>query len=233
MDAWLDAGVEELVEKLRAHDVLENTLLVFLIDNGWANGCVSKGWALDKGLRTPVIFSWPAGLAPAARGARASELVSPVDLYATILDLAGAGVPEHCVGRSLRPVLEGGALAPREALFGALYPLQPAEVRADPARDAYGLWARTPRWKYILALKDLFAAADAGSSVGEREDIKVILAPDFVRRRGEVELYDLDADPHERVNLAGRPEHAAIEAELRAATLAWWRASGGGPLDLP
>jgi hypothetical protein len=35
------------------------------------------------------------------------------------------------------------------------------------------------------------------------------------------------------VNPAGRPEHAAIEAELRAATLAWWHASGGGPLDVP
>jgi N-sulfoglucosamine sulfohydrolase len=176
-----------------------------------------------------VILSWPAGIAP---GARSSELVSPVDLYATILDLAGAGVPAHCVGRSLRPLLEGGALAPRAALFGALYPLRPTEVRADAARDAYGLWARTQRWKYVLALKDVSARADAGAD-GEREDVKVSLAPDFVRKRGEAELYDLVADPHERANLAGRPEHAALEAELRNATLAWWTSSGGGPLDVP
>src|SRR5262249_19017850 len=49
MVAWMDEGVGELVAKLRASGAYENTLFVFLIDNGWANGCVSKGWGLDKG----------------------------------------------------------------------------------------------------------------------------------------------------------------------------------------
>jgi hypothetical protein len=55
-----------------------------------------------------------------------------------------------------------------------------------------------------LSLKDLRARADAGSSDAEREDVKVSLAPDFARRRGEVELYDLASDPHELVNLGAR-----------------------------
>lgn len=230
MDAWLDEGVAELRAKLGTLGELEDTLFVFLADNGWANGCVSKGWGLDKGLRTPFVVAWPRGL---RGGARHADLVSPVDLYATILDLAGAPIPEHSVGRSLRPRLEGRPAEPRAALYGALYPLAPTDVLADAARDAYGLWARTERWKLIVALKDLHAAGDAGSGLGEREDIKVSLAPDFVRRRGEVELYDLAADPHERTNLAGRPEHAALEARLRQEVVEWWRASGGGPLDVP
>jgi len=230
MEAWLDEGVAELRAKLAELGQLENTLFVFLVDNGWANGCVSKGWGHDKGLRTPMILSWPKGL---AGGARHADLVSPVDLYATILDCAGVAVPEGCQGRSLRARLAGEPGEPREALFGALYPLAPGETLTDPARDAYGLWARTERWKWILSLKDLRAAADAGSDEGEREDVKASLAPDFVRRRGEVELYDLASDPHERTNLAGRPEHAALEAELRRATLEWWRASGGGELVVP
>lgn len=230
MDAWLDRGVAELRAKLAELGELEETLFVFLSDNGWANGCVSKGWGLDKGLRTPVIVSWPAGLAP---GARLDDLVSPVDLYATILDYAGAPIPAHCEGQSLRARLEGRAGQPRAALYGALYPLAPTADLADPARDAYGLWARTPRWKFILSLKDVHAVADAGSEAGEREDIKVSLAPDFARRRGEVELYDLTNDPHERTNLGASPEHAATVSELRAATLAWWHATGGGALELP
>jgi len=230
MDAWLDEGVGALVAKLQALGVHENTLYVFLVDNGWANGCVSKGWGLDKGLRTPVIVTWPQGL---EGGARVGDLVSPVDLYATILDLAGAPVPAHCQGTSLRPRLEGRAFEPRQALYGALYPLEPSEELADAARDAYALWARTERWKFILSLKDLAAKADAGSAVGERESIKVSLAPDFERRRGEVELYDLAADPHELHNLAGDPAQAARIAELRAATVAWWRTTGGGDLSLP
>jgi arylsulfatase A-like enzyme len=230
MDAWLDEGVAELVTKLKALGEHEDTLYVFLVDNGWANGCVSKGWGLDKGLRTPLILSWKKGI---AGGARHVDLVSPVDLYATILDLAGAPIPAGCEGQSLRARLAGEPGTPRAALYGALYPLEPSAPLADAARDAYGLWARTERWKYILALKDLHAVADAGSAEGEREDIKVSLAPDFVRKRGEVELYDLEHDPHERVNLAGRPEHAELLARLRADTLAWWRATGGGPLDVP
>jgi uncharacterized sulfatase len=230
MDAWLDRGVAELRAKLAELGELEETLFVFLSDNGWANGCVSKGWGLDKGLRTPMIVCWPAGLATSAR---LDDLVSPVDLYATILDYAGAPIPAHCEGQSLRARLEGRAGQPRAALYGALYPLAPTADLADPARDAYGLWARTPRWKFILALKDVRAAADAGSEAGEREDIKVSLAPDFTRRRGEIELYDLANDPHERTNLGASPEHAATVSELRAATLAWWHATGGGALELP
>jgi arylsulfatase A len=230
MEAWLDEGVAALRAKLGELGVLENTLIVFLVDNGWANGCVSKGWGHDKGLRTPMILTWPKAL---AAGARHDDLVSPVDLYATILDYAGLAAPEGCQGQSLRDRLEGRPGTPREALYGALYPLEPLETRTDPARDAYALWARTERWKLIVALKDLHATADAGSDESEREDIKVSLAPDFVRRRGEVELYDLAADPHERTNLAGRPEHAEVEARLRSEALGWWRASGGGELVLP
>ncbi len=230
MDAWLDEGVAQLFEKLRALGEYEDTLVVFLIDNGWANGCVSKGWAFDKGLRTPVIVSWPGGL---HGGARFDDLVSPVDLHATILDYAGVPLPDACVGQSLRPRLEGRPFQARTALYGALYPLAPSTDLGNPARDAYALWACDERWKFILTLKDLHAVADAGSDLGEREDIKVSLAPDFVRKRGDIELYDLTNDPAERTNLAAAPEHAIRLAEWRRATLDWWRASGGGPLELP
>ncbi|MSR61807.1 MAG: hypothetical protein EXS08_05115 [Planctomycetes bacterium] len=230
MDAWLDEGVQELEAKLGALGVLDNTLFVFMVDNGWANGCVSKGWGLDKGLRTPLFVTWPKGV---RGGATQAELVSPVDLYATILDFADAPIPAACVGNSLRPLLGGKPFEARPALFGALYPLKPTEPLADPARDAYALWARTARWKWIESLKDLHAKADAGSGDGEREDVKVSLAPDFSRRRGEVELYDLVADPHELVNLAAEPEHAPVVADLRRRALEWWRETGGGPLDVP
>jgi uncharacterized sulfatase len=230
MEAWLDEGVKDLRGKLAQLGVLEDTLFVFFVDNGWANGCVSKGWGHDKGLRSPMILSWPKGF---VGGARHADLVSPVDLHATILDYAGLAPLPGCQGQSMRARLEGRPSAPRAALYGALYPLQSREARTDPARDAYGLWARTERWKFILSLRDLAAQADAGSDEGEREDIKVSLAPDFARRRGELELYDLANDPRERVNLADAPEHAELLARLRSETLSWWRATGGGALDLP
>jgi uncharacterized sulfatase len=230
MDAWLDEGLAALMDELRRLGAHENTLYVFWIDNGWANGCVSKGWALDKGLRTPVIFAWERGL---RGGATFSDLVSPVDVYATLLDFAGEPVPEWCQGTSLRPRLEGRPSEPRRALYGALYPLKPVRDDADAARDAYALWARTERWKYVLALRDLHAVAGAGSDEAEREDVKVSLAPDFARKRGDEELYDLEQDPHERTNLAALPEHTELKARLKREILAWWTATGGGALDVP
>ncbi|MEQ1895693.1 MAG: sulfatase-like hydrolase/transferase, partial [Planctomycetota bacterium] len=230
MDAWLDEGLAALLTKLDALGERENTLVVFLIDNGWANGCVSKGWAFEKGLRTPVVFSWPRGI---KKVQRSEALVSPVDVYATLLELAGVELPAWNRGTSLAPALRGETPVTRDTLFGALWPLEPTELPADAARDAQALWARSARWKYVLTLRDVDARADAGSAQGEREDVKVSLAPDFHRRRGEVELYDLVADPHEQQNLAARPEHAELLAQLRRDTLAWWTANGGAPIELP
>lgn len=230
MDAWLDEGLAALLAKLDAIGERENTLVVFLVDNGWANGCVSKGWAFEKGLRTPIVFSWPRGI---ARVQRSEALVSPVDVYATLLELAGVELPAWNRGTSLAPALRGAEPPARQALYGAIWPLEPTEHPADAARDAQALWARTTRWKYVLTLRDVEARADAGSAQGEREDVKVSLAPDFRRKRGDVELYDLSADPHEQQNLAALPEHTALLAELRRDTLAWWTTNGGAPLDLP
>ena len=224
MVAWLDEGIEELCAKLREKGVYEDTLFCFLIDNGWANGLVSKGSAFDKGLRTPVIFAWPKGI---EAGDRFADLVSPVDLHATLLDYAGVDVPPDCEGRSLRPRIEGRAYEPREALYGALYPQTPLEDDADATRDALALWARSEHWKYVTYLKDVREADD------ELLKIQANLARYPEHARGDEELYDLRSDPYELENLAAEPEHAETKSRLRAETLAWWTATGGGALQLP
>ncbi len=231
MVAWLDEELARLVAKLREHGLYEETLFLFWIDNGWANGLVSKGSAFDKGLRTPVILSWEKGL---TGGRSFPHLVSPVDLHATLLDYACVPVPEHCQGRSLRPCLEGRPYEPRAALYGALYPWTPTAPDACAERDAYALWARTERWKYVLALRDLEREAGPGDDEeGERDDIKAILTPYPQRTRGDEELYDLEADPYELLNLAGDPAQRALMDRLKGEILAWWRDTGGGPLDVP
>ena len=222
MVAWLDECIGELVAKLREVGELENTLFLFLIDNGYANGLPSKGTAFDKGLKTPAILSWPAGI----EGGRSFDaLVSSVDLYATLLDYAGVAVPAETAGHSLRPLVEGRPYEPREALHGAIYVQSPTELDARAERDVYGLWARTPRWKYVLYLRDV---------TEEQDDLFHIQAnhtPYPERRRGDEDLFDLAIDPHELVDVAER-EPAVVE-QLRADVVRWWRETGGGDLDLP
>jgi len=226
MEAWLDDALGELVAKLESVGEYENTLFCFLVDNGYSNGLPSKGTAFDKGLRTPFVITWPGGL---AGGQRHGELVSTVDLYTTLLDFAGAEIPAEAPGRSLRPLLEGrpGDFTPREALYGAVYLQSPAELESDPARDAYALWARDGRYKYVWYLRDVRESDD------EIFKIQANAARYPERNRGDEDLYDLESDPYELRNLADRPEHAARLDRMRQDVLDWWRESGGGELDLP
>ncbi len=222
MEAWLDEGLAALCAKLKEAGLYENTLVLFLIDNGYANGFPSKGSVFEKGLRTPVFACWPAKLA----GGRTSDaLVSTVDLYATILDYAGVAVPASAQGRSLRPALEGGKSSVREALYGAVYRYRDRQGRVRVEKDVYAIYARTARWKYVLYLRD----------VQDPEQFAILhpFAEFPARARGDRDLFDLDADPYEQRDLSADPAHAERMAELQAGILAWWRETGGGELDLP
>jgi len=221
MEAWFDEGLAALCDKLKACGEFENTLFVFLIDNGWANGSPSKGTVFEKGLRTPVFFSWPARLA----GGRSSPaLVSTLDLPATILDLVGIERPASMAGVSLRPILEGRDERPRETLFGAIYRFR-ERPRPQPEKDIVALYARDERWKFVLYLKDVEDPA--------HYHFQHAFAPFPARQRGARNLYDLAQDPLEQHDLAGDPAQEARMQAMLAGCLAWWRDSGGGELDLP
>jgi uncharacterized sulfatase len=226
MVAWLDEAVGELLDELEALGQLEDTLVLFLVDNGWANGLPSKGTAFDKGLRTPAILHWPAGL---EGGTRHEGMISAVDLYATLLDLAGATPTASCQGRSLGPLMAGeaDAFAGRETLYGAVYPQRPTEVLARPERDAYALWARTERFKYVLYLKDVRAADNASLH------IQFNLCDYPQRARGDEDLFDLASDPYELDDRSDDPELHAERERLREEVIEWWVQTGGGELALP
>ena len=223
MGAWLDEGIEELIQKLKQCGEYENTLFCFFVDNGYSVGLPSKGTAFDKGLRTPVIFSWEKGIV----ASESSALISSVDLYSTLLDYGGATPPEQSPGMSLRPAIEGEAFVGRETLYGALYLQSPSEPKADAARDAYAIWARTKRFKYVLYLQDV------RENDNRRFKIQANLCPYPERDRGDEDFFDLALDPYEQVNLAGESEHREQMDSLREEILTWWRETGGGDLDLP
>ncbi len=96
----VDRGVARIVEKLKEVDQFDNTLIVFLSDNGGrindasANNApfrAGKTSVYEGGIRVPMFWHWPAGLTPS----RYPHVVSALDLYPTFLSLAGARVPEH------------------------------------------------------------------------------------------------------------------------------------------
>lgn len=224
MEAWLDDGLSQLIGKLKSVGQHDNTLYVFLIDNGWANGLVSKGSPFEKGVRTPIVLSRP-GAVP--EGQRFDDLVSTLDLFPTILDYAGVEIPDGAVGRSLRPRVEGRAHEPRDVLHGAIYPAFVTKGDERPERDVYALYARTERWKYILFVQDIVAERNR-----DYFRIQSILTDYPVRRAGDQDLYDLESDPYEQADLASDPAQASRLAELRGRVLSWWAETGGQPLPV-
>ena len=211
----LDQGIGMMMEVLRETGQLDNTLVVFLSDNGmpFAN---AKTTCYDAGLHLPLIVRAPG---QTRRGLVNHAMVSWVDILPTFLDWAGApgpGYPLH--GRSILPILETENPADRDEVYFShtfheitmYYPMR-------------GI--RTRQYKYIRNLfpelefphaSDLWASATWQSILRAGENAKVGARPvgQYLHRAAE-ELYDIHADPDELANLAQSPAHAATLAALR------------------
>lgn len=209
---WMDDLIGQVLDTLDAEGMADDVLVVFISDNGPAfPGC--KTTLYDRGTGTPLMFRWPAGLAPAWH----DELVPSVDIAPTLLDLMGLPAMETAQGRSLGPLLRGEGWEPADTLFSEM------ESHAGTPKPTRA--ARTARYKYIRNLDD--APWGDGGGDGAWKD-RLADEPDqtWDEARAPEELFDLDADPLERTNLVDDPSHAAALAELRAALLAHAEATG-------
>jgi arylsulfatase A len=126
--AYMDKLVGRLVAELERLRLRENTLVVYVGDNGTANGHAgqatiggrrlngAKGSMLEGGSRVPWIVNWP-GVTPA--GKVSTDLVDISDLFPTFAELAGATLPATKVidGRSFLPQVRGEAGQPRDWVF--------------------------------------------------------------------------------------------------------------------
>ena len=192
MCEWFDESCGQLLSYLREQGLAQDTLVVFVVDNGWIQRSDAKGYAprskrspYEGGVRTPIMLSWPGNIVPGRR----ADYASSVDLAPTILRACGVEPPASMSGVDL--LSDGG----REVVFGELFTHDVADLDR-PTRGLQSRYVIRDGWKLI--------SPQAGS--------------------GAAELYDLSADPHERVDLAGaRPQRAAsLQRELDR----WWRLDG-------
>lgn len=105
---YADYNFKRVLDKVEELGLMENTLIVFTSDHGYALG--ERGeWAHGKDpyldqIHVPLIMHWPAGsMGPAV----IAEQVQVADIGVTLLDLVGVRVPEVCQGTSLLPLLRG------------------------------------------------------------------------------------------------------------------------------
>ena len=144
----LDLGVGEIVSSLKKHNIFDNTLLIFLTDNGGsktmsANNAPLRGFKqmdYEGGVHVPFVVSWPAQL----KGGKKCEVpMWSIDLFATALDAAGLPMPKEKAldGKSILPALKGET----EKLHDEFYWSSAGEK---------GKWAiRSGNWKLVAEKK--------------------------------------------------------------------------------
>lgn len=222
--ARLDDHVGEVLAELERQGIAGNTLVLFFSDNGRPfPRC--KTTLYDSGIRTPMLARWPGRIRP---GSHCNRLVSTVDIAPTVLRLAGLEPGPSFQGKDASPLFSDPTAKIRDLIFAE---------RNWHDYAAHGRAARSERFKYIRNDdndRPLTPPADAVRSPTFRAMRRLRdagkLTPAqracFVSPRPAEELYDLDSDAHELINLAGDPKFAQALADMRRSLSEWGRETG-------
>lgn len=148
--ASLDRNVGRVLDYLRDHDMLDNTLVVYASDQGFymgEHGWFDKRFMYEESMRTPLVMHLPKGYETKGD---VEELVQNIDYAPTFLELAGVEKPKDMQGKSFVPLLKDGKNYKfRDALYYHFHEF-PAE---HMAKRHYGI--RTDRYKLIHFYNDI------------------------------------------------------------------------------
>jgi len=194
MCEWFDETIGDLLAQLDKQGLKENTIVIYLHDNGWiqdprkdAFAPKSKRSPNQTGVQTPILIRWPGKVQPAKN----ETPVSSIDLAPTVLTALSMKPTAEMKGLNL---LDANAVKARTAVFGEIFEHNAIDIR-DPAKNLQYRWMMDGRWKLIVP--------------------NLERVPD-----GVVELYDLSVDPLEEKNIAADQKDRI--ATMRKALDAYW-----------
>jgi N-sulfoglucosamine sulfohydrolase len=219
-----DHFVGEVVKELEAQEVLENTLLIIMSDNGRPFPH-SKTRVNDRGMKTPFVVHWPAGI---SQSGTCQSLVSAIDIAPTILSLAGAEIPGQFQGRSFEKLFREPGARFRNYVF--------AEHNWHDF-EAHGRMVRNEEFMYILNARPLNPQSGPADAVGSSSYRELVALKDsgrltavqsdvFVVPRPREELYDLSADPGQYLNVASLLQYKEALQHLRGVLSVWMDDTG-------
>ena len=224
----LDAYLGEL-RSLSAKHMSKDTLFVFSSDHG-AQFPFGKWTLYDEGIRVPLIVARPGMIQP---GSRTDAMVSWIDILPTLIDVAGGDVPKGLDGRSFVPVLDGSSKSHRNRIF--------TTHSGDRLMNVYlSRSVRTDRYKFIWNVHpefaftthiDLLLRETSGDYFKQwtqlaKTDARAAEVVANHHGRPKYELYDLQSDPLEQANLAGKAETKELQENLLAELETWIKSQG-------
>ena len=208
-----DEGVGQVMKTLEISGLAQNTLVICTTDHGLAFPRM-KCNLTDHGTGVMLLMRGPGGF---TGGRVCDALVSQLDIFPTICDLAGAAKPERLQGKSLLPLIDGTSTQINDAVFSGVT----FHACYEPMRSI-----RTARWRYIrrfhprarpfLPNCDDSPAKDGllGGGWREREDNE------------SEQLFDLLFDPNEACNIVRQPGMGEVRAELEQRLSEWMHLTG-------
>ena len=210
----VDQGVGKLLDVLRQAGKYENTVVIYISDNGVAFPG-AKTTLYEPGMNLPCIVRRPG---QKKKGIECDALINFADLAPTILDFAGTLSGNNTFqGRSFKSVLDrehpkGWDVTYASHTFHEITMYYPMRV---VRRRRYKLiWNIAHGLDYPFA-SDLWAASTWQATINNGKKYYGKRTVEAYLHRPKFELYDLQNDPHEVKNLAEDPKHAKVLAELK------------------
>ncbi|MEQ9286369.1 MAG: sulfatase [Cyclobacteriaceae bacterium] len=223
----LDTHIGQIVNILKEKSLFENTMIVFMGDNGAAL-LRGKGTLYDMGLHVPLLVHWPDRI---KKPMTSDAMISGEDIAPTIIASAGLEAAGSITGQSFLPLLTNREYQENEFVFAARGPhssgLPLHTAYFDMSRTVFNkkykliynaVWQQPyapvdfvnhPMWKKLKSMHE---------SGGLDEKFSKVL---FSHPRAMFELYDLEKDPDEMNNLMGNDGYESISTELKTRLHKW------------
>ena len=203
-----DCAVGVVMDALREAGLENDTIVLFTTDHGLplpGHKCTLT----DDGIAVAMMLAFPGN---PMRGKACGALVSQIDVFPTLCELAGLPCPEWVEGQSLIPVLAEGKEI-HEAVFAEIN----YHVTPEPARCV-----RTQRYKYIRHYSQEKMVDTRNCDPSPSKQQRMSCGWENWEQPSE-ELYDLALDPQEKVNLAGKPEYREIRENMDRLLESWMK----------
>ncbi|NNF32614.1 MAG: sulfatase [Saprospiraceae bacterium] len=191
----------------------DNTLFIYSADHGVSGKFSVK----DVGLKVPFIARWPGVIEP---GSRSDQLIHYVDVLPTLLDIAGGEVNKDMDGKNFLPLLKGEDVEIHDYVYGVRTNQNILKSEVFPSR-----MIRDKRYKYIRNFNSLEVL---DKNLGDKPNVNVFIRRGAMAFKDEPfeELYDLQEDPFEQVNLIDNPEYKNIKTRLMKDMFTWMKEQG-------
>ena len=189
----LDKSVGQIVKKLDALKLLDNTIIIFYSDNGGKNAHASqkpfrkgKGWLYEGGIRVPLIISWPKKIKKAFNS---DIMISSIDLMPTILKVTNFDL-------KIKNEFDGIDISP-------IFTNQTIDINRDE------LFWHYPHYHNGSGMKPASAMRWKNYKLIEWHESTLL------NKKGQIELYNLEADPGEKRNLSEQEPVIALQMRTK------------------